>query len=148
MSRVTRQRSPLFEASIVRPALVDAFRKLDPRRMLRNPVLFVVEVGALFTLLLFGHAVLTGQGDAPPGFILGVAFWLWLTVLFANFAQVLSEGRGRARAVLLRKGREDVVRWRLQPGLGPDRLRLDPERRGQAFAEVASSALRVGAVVF
>ena len=67
---------PLFDATVVRKAAIDAFRKLDPRLMLRNPVMFVVEIGSAFTPLLFVHALATGHGEASPGFICGVSAWL------------------------------------------------------------------------
>ncbi len=90
-------------------ALADALRKLDPRHMVRNPVMFVVEVGSAFTTLLGIHALSTGQGEAPAGFILAVSAWLWLTVLFANFAEAMAEGRGKAQADALRAARRDVI---------------------------------------
>jgi K+-transporting ATPase ATPase B chain len=105
----TLQARPLFDPAIVRRALADSVRKLDPRNMVRNPVLFVVEVGSLFTTALGVHALLTGQGEAPAGFILAVSAWLWLTVLFANFAEAMAEGRGKAQADALRAARRDVV---------------------------------------
>ncbi|HSO39021.1 MAG TPA: potassium-transporting ATPase subunit B, partial [Labilithrix sp.] len=70
----------LFEGAIVRRAVVDSFKKLDPRHQLKNPVMFVVEVGSLFTTVLFLQA-LAGKGEAPAGFILAVSAWLWFTVL-------------------------------------------------------------------
>ena len=96
------QARPLFDPAIVKRALVDALRKLHPRHMLRNPVMFVVEVGSAFTTLLGVNALMTGQGEAPAGFILAVSAWLWLTVLFANFAEAMAEGRGKAQAASLR----------------------------------------------
>src|SRR5688500_3785953 len=104
---------PFFDASIVRKAALDAFRKLDPRLMLRNPVMFVVEIGSAFTTLLFVHALATGHGEAAPAFILGISVWLWITVLFANFAEAMAEGRGKAQADTLRKARHDVPAKRL-----------------------------------
>jgi K+-transporting ATPase ATPase B chain len=104
---------PLFEGAIVRAAVVDSFKKLDPRRMIRNPVMFVVEVGSAFTTVLFVHALVTGQGEASPWFILAVSLWLWFTVLFANFAEAMAEGRGKAQAETLRKARKDVPATRL-----------------------------------
>ena len=80
---------------LYRRAIVDAFRKLDPRWQVRNPVMFVVEVGSLLTTFLFVQA-LFGQGEAPAGFIFGISAWLWFTVIFANFAEALAEGRGKA----------------------------------------------------
>jgi K+-transporting ATPase ATPase B chain len=135
------QARPLFEGPIVRRAVGDAFTKLDPRRMAKNPVMFVVEIGSAFTTLLFVHAVATGNGEASPWFILGVAIWLWFTVLFANFAEAMAEGRGKAQADTLRKARKDVPakRLALSPGAQP--------RHDAAFDTVASSALRKGDLV-
>jgi K+-transporting ATPase ATPase B chain len=105
--RVRGQARPLFQSTIVQRAIVDAFRKLDPRHQLRNPVMFVVEVGSLLTTGLFFQALL-GQGEAPAGFIFAVSAWLWFTVVFANFAEAMAEGRGKAQAESLRKARKDV----------------------------------------
>jgi potassium-transporting ATPase ATP-binding subunit len=99
----------LFDGAIVRRALRDSVVKLDPRRMIRNPVMFVVEVGSLFTTILFIHAVATGTGEASAGFIGAIALWLWFTVLFANFAEAMAEGRGKAQADSLRNARRDVT---------------------------------------
>src|SRR5690349_21185837 len=92
---------PIFEAFIVRGAIAASFRKLDPRHMVRNPVMFVVEAGSLLTTVLWVFA-LTGHGEATPGFILAIALCLWFTVLFANFAEAMAEGRGKAQAEHLR----------------------------------------------
>ena len=102
-----------FEPRVFRWAVSGAFRKLDPRRQIRNPVMFVVWVGAVMTSGLFLQA-LFGAGEARPGFILAVAAWLWFTVLFANFAEALAEGRGRAQAEALRKTRQEVVAKKLR----------------------------------
>jgi K+-transporting ATPase ATPase B chain len=98
---------PLFEATIVRRAVVDAFKKLDPRHQVRNPVMFVVEVGSVLTTALFVEAIV-GKGEAPPGFIFAISLWLWFTVVFANFAEAMAEGRGKAQAESLRKARKDI----------------------------------------
>src|ERR1700747_1372960 len=74
----------MFDPAIVTPALADSFRKLPPRTQLRNPVMFCVYVGSMLTTILW-IAALNGQAEAPSGFILAVAMWLWFTVLFANF---------------------------------------------------------------
>jgi K+-transporting ATPase ATPase B chain len=103
---------PLFDGPIVRRALVDSVRKLDPRHQVRNPVMFVVEVGSLLTTGLFVQALL-GKGEAPTGFIFAVSAWLWFTVLFANFAEAMAEGRGKAQADSLRKARKDVQAKRI-----------------------------------
>jgi potassium-transporting ATPase ATP-binding subunit len=132
--RVTAR--PLFDGPIVRRAIRDALGKLDPRRMIRNPVMFVVEVGSAFTTILFLHALITGAGDASPGFIAAISVWLWFTVLFANFAEAMAEGRGKAQADALRKARKDV----------PAFVLAEP-RRDAAKHEKPSSQLRPGDVV-
>src|SRR5262249_23706571 len=93
---------PLFEGSILRRAVVDSFRKLTPGVQVRNPVMFVVYVGSILTSGLFIQALL-GKGEAPAGFIFWVSLWLWFTVLFANFAEAMAEGRGKAQAEALRR---------------------------------------------
>ncbi len=125
----------LFESAIVRRALVDSFKKLDPRHQIRNPVMFVVEVGSALTTVLFVQA-LAGSGEAHAGFILAISLWLWFTVLFANFAEAMAEGRGKAQADSLRKARRDV-----------QAKRLDGTTRNAAQTLVSSSLLRKGDVV-
>jgi len=90
------------------PAIADAFRKLSPRQQFRNPVMFVVFVCSILTTGLWAQA-LAGHGEAPTGFIFWVAIWLWFTLLFANFAEAIAEGRGKAQAASLRGARRDVV---------------------------------------
>ena len=97
----TMKARPLFEGPIVRQAVVDSFRKLDPRRQLRNPVMFTVFVGSILTTGLGIHALVT-RGQESPAFIFAVSAWLWFTVLFANFAEAMAEGRGKAQADALR----------------------------------------------
>jgi K+-transporting ATPase ATPase B chain len=104
---MSRSPKPLFEPALVRSALAGSLRKLDPRAQWRNPVMFVVYVGAILTSMLWIQS-LDGQGDAPSGFILGVSAWLWITVLFANFAEALAEGRSKAQAASL-KGLKQAV---------------------------------------
>jgi K+-transporting ATPase ATPase B chain len=89
----------------------DAFRKLSPRHMLRNPVMFVVLVGSLLTTLSLIHDIATGRGSI--GFTLQISLWLWFTVLFANFAEAMAEGRGKAQAESLRKSRQEMMAKRL-----------------------------------
>ncbi len=86
-----------------RRALTDSLAKLDPRSMVRNPVMFVVEVGSVLTTVLWIQA-LFGHGEAPAWYIGGVSLWLWFTVIFANFSEALAEGRGKAQAEALRRG--------------------------------------------
>src|SRR5690349_25075355 len=88
---------PLFDPAIVRRAIIDSFLKLDPRRQLRNPVMFTVFVGSVLTTGL-GFYSLANRGSESPGFIFAVSAWLWFTVLFANFAEAMAEGRGKAQA--------------------------------------------------
>src|SRR5467141_2237004 len=111
MASTGRVRS-LFDLPIVLQAVVDAFRKLTPRREVRNPVMFVVYVGSILTTLLWLQAVV-GRGEAPAWFIFWVSVWLWFTVLFANFAEAMAEGRGKAQAASLRKARRDLQAKRL-----------------------------------
>ncbi|MEO8061571.1 MAG: potassium-transporting ATPase subunit KdpB [Pseudomonadota bacterium] len=104
-----RTRAPYVTGQIVRGALVGAFGKLNPRLQIRNPVMFVVFVGSIFTTVIgVGAALGKFPSEGPPGFILAVATWLWLTVLFANFAEAVAEGRGKAQAATLRSMRRHV----------------------------------------
>lgn len=105
---MTQGSSSLFTAELVRPALLASLRKLDPRVQLRNPVMFVVEVGAAITTLVWLVPSL-GGGHEPGWFTLTVAVWLWLTVIFANLAEALAEGRGKAQAETLRTMRSDTT---------------------------------------
>ncbi|MBV9789380.1 MAG: potassium-transporting ATPase subunit B, partial [Chloroflexi bacterium] len=132
---MTIQEQQLFEPQIVRRALVDAFRKLNLRHQVRNPVMFVVLVGSVLTSALALQATI-GQGEAPAGFIWAIALWLWFTVLFANFAEAMAEGRGKAQADALRNTRRDVQAKKLR----------EP-RFGAAVEAVAANALRKGDVV-
>jgi K+-transporting ATPase ATPase B chain len=110
---MTRKTFSLFDPALLQPAIADAFRKLDPRVQWRNPVMFVVYVGSLLTTLLWADA-LGGQGEAPAGFILAVALWLWFTVLFANFAEAMAEGRSKAQAAALRGLKKETWAKKLQ----------------------------------
>jgi len=111
MSERARQIS-IWDPAIVRPAVVDSLRKLDPRIQVRNPVMFIVEVGSLITTVIWGRELLAGTGN--PLFTGQVAFWLWFTVLFANFAEALAEGRGKAQAASLRRTRSETTALRIR----------------------------------
>ncbi|RYD29182.1 MAG: K(+)-transporting ATPase subunit B, partial [Verrucomicrobiaceae bacterium] len=100
----------LFDRAIIVPAVGDSFRKLDPRLMFRNPVMFVTLIGAVLTTV----SVFTSHTDR--GFVIQLAIWLWFTVLFANFAEAVAEGRGKAQADSLRKARKDTMARRLKGG--------------------------------
>lgn len=105
----------LFERDIVKQAVVDSFKKLGPRQQMKNPVMFVVWVGSVLTTALFFQA-LFGHGEAPSGFILAITLWLWFTVLFANFAEALAEGRSRAQAASMRSAKRDIQAKKLTKG--------------------------------
>ncbi len=102
----------MFDPALVKPAIVDAFKKLGPRTQLRNPVMFCVYLGSILTTVLW-IAALLGQAEAPAGFILAVSLWLWFTVLFANFAEALAEGRSKAQAASLRSAKHNVMAKKL-----------------------------------
>src|SRR5512135_852847 len=109
---------PLWDADIVRRALVDALVKLHPRTMVKNPVMFVVEVGSVVTTaLLIRDAVARNPGSS---FGLQITLWLWFTVLFANFAEAMAEGRGKAQAATLRKAKSETMARRILPGGGEE----------------------------
>jgi len=113
----------MFDPVIVKPALIDSFKKLSPRAQWRNPVMFVVYLGSILTTLLYLQA-LAGQGEAPSGFILAVTVWLWFTVLFANFAEALAEGRSKAQAASLRSAKKSVMAKKLQRANRADKPEL------------------------
>ena len=100
----------IFDLAIIVPALGESFKKLNPITMLRNPVMFVTEVGAVITTIL----MFTGSQGAPFSFLLQVTLWLWFTVLFANFAEAMAEGRGKAQADSLRKARTQTFANRIK----------------------------------
>src|SRR5205814_2304488 len=129
LSRGKRAR-PLFDPPIVKRAIVDSFVKLNPVTLMKNPVMFVVEVGAAVTALLMLRTLVTGGREL--GFELQIAAWLWFTVLFANFAEAMAEGRGKAQADSLRKTKTDAVAKKLN---GNGRVEI-----------VGASALRKGDV--
>ena len=134
----------IFDPKIMRRAILDSFKKLDPRVQLRNPVMFVVEVGSVVTTLEFVRLLFTRATKALPQqtltyeiiFVLAVAIWLWFTVLFANFAEAMAEGRGKAQADTLRKARTTTVA-----------KRLSNRSRDARYTEVAAPDLRKGDLV-
>jgi potassium-transporting ATPase ATP-binding subunit len=108
------RRISIWDPTIIRQAALDSFRKLAPRIQVRNPVMFVVEVGSLITSVIWLRELLAGGGK--PLFTGQVAFWLWFTVLFANFAEAMAEGRGKAQAASLRKTRAETMAVRIKDG--------------------------------
>jgi K+-transporting ATPase ATPase B chain len=120
----------LFDASIVGPAIGDSFKKLDPRALARNPVMFVVGVGSLLTTGLLIRDILVHSPDhAPLWFTATVTIWLWFTVLFANFAEAVAEGRGKAQAATLRKMRQESQARRLT-ATGEEQVPASKLRKG------------------
>src|SRR5665213_1581050 len=139
---MTSQSKPvsLFESSILRQAIGESFRKLSPRLVAKNPVMFVVEVGsALTTLLVVRDLIVRAPGHAPIWFTGAVSVWLWFTVLFANFAEAVAEGRGKAQAETLRKMRKETMARRLVDAKGDDHSLADHREE-----QIASSSLRKG----
>jgi K+-transporting ATPase ATPase B chain len=108
------RRISIWDPGIVRQAVLDSFKKLDPRIQVKNPVMFIVEAGSLLTTIIFVQELAGGSGN--PLFTGQVAFWLWFTVVFANFAEAMAEGRGKAQAETLRKARTETVAHRLTNG--------------------------------
>ena len=115
-SEVTRmRRASVFSRELVRAAVIDSFPKLDPRRQFKNPVMFIVELGSVITTAIFFLELARGD-TGQLWFVAVIAFWLWLTVLFANFAEAIAEGRGKAQANALRATRTTTVARRLVNG--------------------------------
>jgi K+-transporting ATPase ATPase B chain len=133
---MTRTTFTLFDPQLVKPAIRDSFVKLDPRVQWRNPVMFVVYVGSIITSGLFVQA-LAGKGEASAGFILAIALWLWFTVLFANFAEALAEGRSKAQAASLRSLKKET--WA---------KKLEQPHSGAKWLPIESQSLRKGDVVY
>ncbi|NTU60404.1 MAG: potassium-transporting ATPase subunit KdpB, partial [Deltaproteobacteria bacterium] len=114
MHKPVTQEISLFDARILRPALADSFRKLSPAAVVRNPVMFVVEVTSVVTTVLFlRDALAPSAGAAPLAFTGQVALWLWFTLLFANFSEAVAEGRGKAQASTLRRMRKETTARKL-----------------------------------
>lgn len=132
---MTRKQRALFEPALVRTALIDAVKKLDPRVQWRNPVMFVVYIGSILTTAIW-LAILTGQTDGAAAFTGSVALWLWFTVLFANFAEALAEGRSKAQAESLKGTKKTSWAKKL----------AGPSRDG-ATEKVAAESLRKGDIV-
>src|SRR5262249_23510514 len=137
------RKRPLLDPPIVRRAAIEALVKLDPRQQIRNPVMFVVLVVSALTTIL-GIQALGGRGEAPAGFILAVAAWLWFTLLFANFAEAMAEGRGKAQAEAMRRARTDLMAKKLadpKNRLGIDVVPATKLRRGDVFVVAAGDVI-------
>jgi K+-transporting ATPase ATPase B chain len=129
---MSRRQLALFDRALLGPALLDSLTKLDPRVQWRNPVMFVVYIGSILTTTLWVQA-LGGHGEAPALFIFNIALWLWFTVLFANLAEALAEGRSKAQAAALRGLKQTVWAKQLADAAKRDavtRVRAEDLRRG------------------
>jgi K+-transporting ATPase ATPase B chain len=121
---------PTLRQGLYRRAVTAAFQKLDPRIQVRNPVMFIVEIGSVLTTVLWVQALL-GRGAAPTAFTGAIALWLWFTLLFANFSEAVAEGRGKAQAEALRRTRQETAAKKLRQA-----------RHDAAYETVPSTALR------
>ena len=131
----THKARSLFDPAIVLPAVINSLKKLDPRHQIKNPVMFVVFVGSILTTGLYFQA-LKGHGEAGAGFILAITLWLWFTLIFANFAEAMAEGRGKAQAADLKKARKDM----------PAKKLFKPQY-GAKYGTVSAAFLHKGDVV-
>jgi potassium-transporting ATPase ATP-binding subunit len=129
------EKQSLWNPAILRQSALDSFRKLDPRLMVKNPVMLVVEIGSVLTSVLLIQGVIQHQGSFA--FNLQITLWLWFTVLFANFAEAMAEGRGKAQADTLRKAKGETMA-----------IRLKNESKDSARQEVSSAALRSGDIIY
>ncbi len=139
MTTLTERRGTLawfVEPTLIRPALFDSVRRLTPRYQWRNPVMFVVYIASILTTLLWIQALM-GQGEAPASFILAVTLWLWATLIFANFAEAIAEGRSRAQAAALKSARRDTMARKL--------ARADKDARADTGSIRAAAQGRHGA---
>jgi len=146
----------LFEPSILWPAMLDSLRKLNPWHQVKNPVMFVVLIGSILTTGLYFQA-LAGYGEAPANFILAISLWLWFTVIFANFATAMAEGRGKAQAESLKRTRKDTLAKKLTSpkfsgqsrfsGILPTITRSNTASNGAAYDSVSATTLRKGDII-
>src|ERR1700760_1358049 len=110
-NKMRESQSTVLDPAILLPAIGQSFVKLDPRLMIKNPVMFVVEIVALLTTVIFLRGL--ASGGEHLGFTFQIILWLWVTVLFANFAEAVAEGRGKAQAATLRRARTETTAKRL-----------------------------------
>jgi len=131
----THKSRSLFDPAIAVPAAMNSLKKLDPRHQIKNPVMFVVFIGSILTTGLYFQA-LAGHGEASASFILAITLWLWFTLIFANFAEAMAEGRGKAQAADLKKARKDT----------PAKKLFKPQY-GSKYGTVSAAFLHKGDVV-
>jgi K+-transporting ATPase ATPase B chain len=132
------QKISLWNPDILRHAILDSFRKLDPRAMMKNPVMFVVEIGSVVTSALL---IEEGIRHQPIGFDLQITLWLWFTVLFANFAEAIAEGRGKAQADSLRKAKGETIAYRLRSDGSVETVSSSQLRSGDIITVQAGQAI-------
>ena len=132
----------LFDPEIVQPAILESFRKLAPQVVIKNPVMFVVEIGSVLTTLIWLHDMIEpAAGSQPLWFTFNVSFWLWFTVVFANFAEAVAEGRGKAQAATLRKMRQETNARRLRNGKGEEIVPASALRKGDTVVVEAGEII-------
>ena len=142
MADIRLKERSLFDPAIVRPAIWESFRKLAPRHVIKNPVMFVVEIGSvLTTLILLRDLLAPTAGSQPLWFTFNVSFWLWFTVVFANFAEAVAEGRGKAQAATLRKMRQETIARRLVNGRREETVSASALRKGDTVVVEAGEII-------
>jgi K+-transporting ATPase ATPase B chain len=135
---VSARKRSLFDLEIVIPAIRESFKKLNPLHMIKNPVMFVTEVGAVVTTFEMFFAKEHGE---PFGFVMQIAIWLWFTALFANFAEAMAEGRGKAQANALRKSRTKTMGHKLLPNGSTQEISSEQFRKGDLFVVSANELI-------
>ena len=132
----------LFDPEIMWPAIWESFRKLAPRHVIKNPVMFVVEIGSVLTTLIWLRDMIApAPGSQPLWWTFNVSFWLWFTVVFANFSEAVAEGRGKAQAATLRKMRQETNARRLRNGKGEEIVRASALRKGDTVVVEAGEII-------
>jgi potassium-transporting ATPase ATP-binding subunit len=132
----------LFDPEIMRPAIWESFRKLAPQHVIKNPVMFVVEIGSVLTTLIWLRDMIAPvPGSQPLWWTFNVSFWLWFTVVFANFSEAVAEGRGKAQAATLRKMRQETNARRLRDGKGEEIVPASALRKGDTVVVEAGEII-------
>jgi K+-transporting ATPase ATPase B chain len=138
---VTQRSTSVFTREIVLAAIRDSFLKLDPRTLFRNPVMFIVEIGSVITTAIFFRDLFSSSDSEPLWFTGTIAFWLWLTVLFGNFAEAIAEGRGKAQANALRATRTTTTAFRRSETGGLEEVPAPELRRGDIVVVEAGQVI-------
>src|SRR5215831_4172318 len=142
MADIRLKERSLFDGEIMWPAVWESFRKLAPKHVIKNPVMFVVEIGSVLTTLIWLRDLIAPTaGSQPLWFTFNVAFWLWFTVVFANFAEAVAEGRGKAQAAFLRKMRQETTARRLTNGKREERISASALRKGDVVVVEAGEII-------